>query len=435
MELTRHNLDIYHIIHPQLLVRRDVTGQLREVVGRPATPTAGTTRSPSPGCTSRSTGWRAEPARLARRPAARAGRRPGGGRGPPADAAAALRLAASSARGPRTKRQAADAETEALLRWLADDHFTFLGYREYDLVEGPDGMALRAVPGTGLGILRHDKTGSASFATLPPEVRARAKEPHRLILTKANSRSTVHRPVLPRLHRDQEGRARTARSTGSTGSSACTRHDAYPRASPASRCCGASWRACLSRRAWPRTATTARTCRDPGGIPAGGAVPDLGGGADPDRAGRAAAARPHRQTRLFLRKDVYGRFMSCLVYLPGTGTTPAYGCASRRYCGEALHGVGGRLQRHGRRVRAGPAARGGARRPGTMLPDVDADALERRLVAAARILGRGPAAEAAWTLGEERARRPAQRLRGRDPGDLQGGRGSARRADRPHPGR
>src|SRR5205823_1632057 len=34
-----------------------------------------------------------------------------------------------------------------------------------------------------------------SFAKLPPEVRARAKDRQRLILTKANSRSTVHRPA------------------------------------------------------------------------------------------------------------------------------------------------------------------------------------------------------------------------------------------------
>src|SRR5207248_11340982 len=46
-----------------------------------------------------------------------------------------------------------------------------------------------------LGILRHDKHGSTSFAKLPPEVRARAKDRQRLILTKANSRSTVHRPA------------------------------------------------------------------------------------------------------------------------------------------------------------------------------------------------------------------------------------------------
>src|SRR5262249_55754176 len=42
-----------------------------------------------------------------------------------------------------------------LLRWLATDHFTFLGYREYRLTRGDDGEpALAAVLGTGLGILR-----------------------------------------------------------------------------------------------------------------------------------------------------------------------------------------------------------------------------------------------------------------------------------------
>src|SRR5215469_8396720 len=33
MELSRHGLDSFHIIHPQLLVRRDLTGTLWEVVG------------------------------------------------------------------------------------------------------------------------------------------------------------------------------------------------------------------------------------------------------------------------------------------------------------------------------------------------------------------------------------------------------------------
>src|SRR5262249_50617676 len=85
-------------------------------------------------------------------------------------------------------------EAEALLRWLADGHFAFLGYREYDLVDGPDGLSLRRVPGTGLGILRHDKPGSRSFAALPSAARARAVDGQLLIQTKANSRSTVHRP-------------------------------------------------------------------------------------------------------------------------------------------------------------------------------------------------------------------------------------------------
>ncbi|PSK97890.1 glutamate dehydrogenase [Haloactinopolyspora alba] len=86
-------------------------------------------------------------------------------------------------------------EARELLRWLADDHFTFLGYREYmlDQVEGED--VLRAVTGTGLGILRADQDLSGSFGKLPPEVRAKAREKRLLVLTKANSKSTVHRPA------------------------------------------------------------------------------------------------------------------------------------------------------------------------------------------------------------------------------------------------
>jgi glutamate dehydrogenase len=82
-------------------------------------------------------------------------------------------------------------EARELLEWLADEHFTFLGYREYDFtMEGRQGI-LRGRPGTGLGILRPDpKPGSGK---LPPEVSAKAQERKLLILTKANSRSTVHR--------------------------------------------------------------------------------------------------------------------------------------------------------------------------------------------------------------------------------------------------
>ncbi|MGS2588290.1 NAD-glutamate dehydrogenase [Streptomyces hebeiensis] len=90
-------------------------------------------------------------------------------------------------------------EARELLRWLAADHFTFLGYREYELT---DGDVLAAVPGTGLGILRsdpkHDEDEdhpvSPSFSRLPADARAKAREHKLLILTKANSRATVHRP-------------------------------------------------------------------------------------------------------------------------------------------------------------------------------------------------------------------------------------------------
>jgi glutamate dehydrogenase len=88
-------------------------------------------------------------------------------------------------------------EAEALLRWIHDDNFTFLGFREYELVTEDGEDALQAVPGTGLGILRETeaKPVSRSFAKLTPEIRRLARAPTLLTLTKANSRATVHRPA------------------------------------------------------------------------------------------------------------------------------------------------------------------------------------------------------------------------------------------------
>ncbi|HTF12998.1 MAG TPA: NAD-glutamate dehydrogenase, partial [Asanoa sp.] len=81
-----------------------------------------------------------------------------------------------------------------LLRWLAHEHFTFLGYREYKLVPGESGERLLAAElGTGLGILRQDQTTPLALTALPPEARAKVLEKRLLIITKANSRATVQR--------------------------------------------------------------------------------------------------------------------------------------------------------------------------------------------------------------------------------------------------
>ncbi|MGH8187918.1 MAG: NAD-glutamate dehydrogenase, partial [Steroidobacteraceae bacterium] len=46
------------------------------------------------------------------------------------------------------------AEIKALLEWMADNHFTFLGYRQYRLRRGRSEDVLEPIPDTGLGILR-----------------------------------------------------------------------------------------------------------------------------------------------------------------------------------------------------------------------------------------------------------------------------------------
>ncbi len=88
------------------------------------------------------------------------------------------------------------AESRAFLQWVADDHMTLLGYRLHDLVQDAGHEALQLVTGSGLGLLRENAQEklSASFSALPPQARALARSPLPvLVVTKANTRSTVHR--------------------------------------------------------------------------------------------------------------------------------------------------------------------------------------------------------------------------------------------------
>ena len=87
-------------------------------------------------------------------------------------------------------------EGKDFLAWLADNHFTFLGYRCHDLVTINGADALKIVADSSLGILRESRSKdvATSFAALPPEVKAYARRPELLVVTKSTSRSTVHRP-------------------------------------------------------------------------------------------------------------------------------------------------------------------------------------------------------------------------------------------------
>ena len=83
-------------------------------------------------------------------------------------------------------------KTDALLQWLVDDHFTFLGYREYKLRKRGDKQFLAPVKGSGLGLLSQDERGGR-VVELSKEMQRHTKSKDWLIITKANSRSTVHR--------------------------------------------------------------------------------------------------------------------------------------------------------------------------------------------------------------------------------------------------
>ena len=83
-------------------------------------------------------------------------------------------------------------EAKELLEWIADNHFTFLGYREYRLKRGRTEDRAEAILETGLGLLR-PRRRRAQAAVLKGDLRDHARAPELLTITKANSKSTVHR--------------------------------------------------------------------------------------------------------------------------------------------------------------------------------------------------------------------------------------------------
>jgi glutamate dehydrogenase len=97
--------------------------------------------------------------------------------------------------GPKAADPLLRTESQALLEWMADEHFTFLGYREYKLVKRGKRTFLNAVKGSGLGVLSRDD-GKHSSIELTAEMERLRRSRDWLILTKANSRSTVHRPAF-----------------------------------------------------------------------------------------------------------------------------------------------------------------------------------------------------------------------------------------------
>ncbi|MBI2750345.1 MAG: NAD-glutamate dehydrogenase [Burkholderiales bacterium] len=108
---------------------------------------------------------------------------------PMLERAQAMAAAASSSSLSPTGRQ----EGVDFLRWLEDRHFTFLGARDYDLKHDADGVSLVAKPETGLGILRGPARTAES--RLPPAAVTLMESNELVLVTKAMTRATVHRPA------------------------------------------------------------------------------------------------------------------------------------------------------------------------------------------------------------------------------------------------
>ena len=206
-------------------------------------------------------------------------------------------------------RQAKD-----LLRWLDDGNFTFLGYREYDLinVDGEDVLELRE--DSGLGLLRA-AADSPHIQHLTDTGRKKAREKRALVITKANSRSTVHRSAyldyIGVKSFDAAGNVNGERRF--IGLFATSAYTGSVRNIPIVR---EKVDAVLRSAGFP---PDSHSGKDLLGILETYPRDELFQIEVPDLAATALGIQKlqeRRRTRLFLRPDIYGRFMSAVVYLP-----------------------------------------------------------------------------------------------------------------------
>ncbi|GAB3448249.1 NAD-glutamate dehydrogenase [Streptomonospora sediminis] len=425
MELGRRRIGYELVIHPQLRVARDVTGALKEVEPAPGYEPDG----PAPLQES----WmhleidRCSGPAACKELAADLERVLADVHNVDEDSGRMRRqalLLADDIAGSAERLTAAGVDSRELsesvefLRWVADRHFHFMGYREYALVsasgtpESPEvpatagdsaeQLGLSPRPGTGLGLLRADATDSESFAALPPEARAKAREPHVLVLTKANSRATVHRrkylDYIGIKHFDAEGRV-----VGEYRFLGLFTHEAVTTSIA-------------------QIPILKRKQAEVLGL--AGFEPDSYDGKDLieilegfpreellqtpvdqlyDIVLGVLRLRERRGTKLFLRRDPYGRFMSCLVYMP----RDRYNTDVRLHIQNVMsRAFAGATMDHSVAVGSAPFAQlylvVRAER-GSILAEVDHAALEAEVVAATRSWDDDLSDELRARFGAERA--------------------------------
>ena len=208
-------------------------------------------------------------------------------------------------------------ETCAFLEWIENNHFTFLGFGAYRVERAGSRERFVAEPGTGLGLLR-DEGGRAreAFSNLPPPRRQRdPQEPELLVLSRADVRSTVHRPshldYIGIRQFDTDGKVRGVRRFLGLYTSAA--YNRVPRDIPLLRRQAAD---VLSRAGYPRNSHAAKALQNIVDtfprellfqIPAEELFETSLG---------ILHLQERQRLRLFVHPDRFGRFYSCIVFVP-----------------------------------------------------------------------------------------------------------------------
>ena len=209
------------------------------------------------------------------------------------------------------------AEARSFLEWVADDHFSFLGYREYEVAAVDGDEVLRAVETSGLGILRGSERSVAprSLRSLAATDLPQSGAMDAIILTKTNARSHVHRPgymdYIGVLKFDATGKpVAEQRFLGLFTSSAYT---CRPQDVPLVR---QNCEAVMARSGLRRDSYSGKALRH---ILESLPRDELFQCSEDELYAVATGIlelKERARARLFVRRDKYGRFFSCLAFIP-----------------------------------------------------------------------------------------------------------------------
>ncbi|MEO8998174.1 MAG: NAD-glutamate dehydrogenase domain-containing protein [Rhodanobacter sp.] len=229
-------------------------------------------------------------------------------------------------------------EASEFLRWLADDNFTFLGYREYEVAEADGDRVLRSVESSGLGILRKSDRVLAprSLRTLAASELPQSGATDAIILTKTNARSNVHRAgfmdYIGVLQFDAHGRAvAEQRFLGMFSSNA---YMARPQDVPLVR---HKVETVLVRAGLKRDSHSGKSLRH---VLETLPREELFQSSEDELFAIAMGILELRQrarTRLFVRRDRYGRFFTCMVFVPRDRFNTSVRERIENLLGTALH--------------------------------------------------------------------------------------------------
>ncbi len=216
--------------------------------------------------------------------------------------------------GPKGVEANLRKESAELLEWMADDHFLFLGYREYKINYRGDRAFIKPIMESGLGLFAKP-TASDGSVELTNDMRRLARTKDWLIITKANSKSLIHRNtyldyVGVKLY-DRKGRATGERRF--IGLFTSTAYSESPQDIPLLRH--------KIQKIIERTHVEPRGHRGKALMHIISTFPrdELFQGSVPDLARTVLGIlnlQDRQRVRFFLRRDMFRRFYSCLVYVP-----------------------------------------------------------------------------------------------------------------------